>query len=162
MREGVAADVDAADPVAARAYLASHSDSPVAIEQLLEQLRYGALCSWCFSHLRPSPACRPSAPGAGRTWVADGLLRYCDREQCGERASLDGPDPTASRDKGQLFDHYHNALASLEEFYALESNGFAVDVDAGEGAIREACRDRRSGEGVRVIAEAITASLSRP
>ncbi|WP_379691913.1 hypothetical protein [Halopelagius fulvigenes] len=96
------------------------------------------------------------------TWVESGRRRYCDRETCGERASLDGPAPDRCRSKDELLKHYTNALDALATFYHLADHGFDVDAEAGEEAIWTACDERRSGEGVEVISEALAAALTPP
>jgi hypothetical protein len=92
--------------------------------------------------------------------VSDGVRRYHDAEGCLARGSIDGPPADVCRSKGQLFDHFENALAALRQFYALEEHGFAVDIEAGEEAIRQACADRRSGEGIEVITEALGEAIT--
>lgn len=153
---------DVRSPPTARRYLAGRDADETAFERLLFDLRYSSICAWCLSPLRSSPAAPNSADGAGRAWVSDGVRRYCDHEACFQRGCLDGPPTDACRSKDELLDHYKNALGTLATFYRLEDNGFTADVDAGEAVVWEAVDNRRSGEGIAVIAEALAATFSPP
>ena len=155
-------DADSPDfrsPPETRRYLADQDADTQAFEALLWDLRYTAICAWCLAPIRPSPAAPDPGDNAGKCWVSDGVRRYCDRPECRERGCIDGPPAGVTRSKRELFTHFENVLDALEAFYALEEHSFGLDVKAGEEMIRQACADRRSGEGSKVITEALAATV---
>lgn len=147
--------------------LSDASDSPDRVESFICRLQRGRVCPWCCMPLRMSPDGPTPEEEAGVTehlppTVIDdvrqsGSRRYfCDHSRCEKRALLDRPDPSHSRDRGQLHTHLDNLLRTLRSFYDLPLDEAAAH-DALEDAITD---DENGGKDTFVLAAGVAGALS--